>query len=68
MHYKLQYILLLAIAEIAALGDFEVTDKDAEEEEHSIEMQLCFLIKTLGLENIRLVPIMVGSIDSAQEE
>lgn len=31
-------------------------------------MQLCFLIKTLGIENIKLVPIMVGSIDAVQEE
>ncbi|EAS01287.2 AmmeMemoRadiSam system protein B (macronuclear) [Tetrahymena thermophila SB210] len=56
------------IQQLLKEGSFEVSDKDAEEEEHSIEMQLCFLIKTLGLENIKLIPVMVGSIDSTQEE
>lgn len=57
-------MLIPAVKELLADGDFELTDKDAEEEEHSIEMQLCFLIKSLGLDNIKLIPIMVGSIDS----
>ncbi len=42
---------------------WEETDKDSEEEEHSIEMQLPFLVKSLGIENIKIVPIMVGSLD-----
>jgi len=42
---------------------FENTDKDAEEEEHSIEMQLPFLVKVLSVENFTLIPILVGSLD-----
>ncbi|EGR29819.1 hypothetical protein IMG5_148030 [Ichthyophthirius multifiliis] len=55
------------INELRELAYFETTDKDAEEEEHSLEMQLCFLIKTLGAENIKLIPIMVGALDQSQE-
>ena len=44
-------------------GEFEESDKDAEEEEHSIEMQLPFLVHILGSNNFTLIPIMVGSLD-----
>ena len=30
-------------------------------------MQLCFLIKTLGIENIKLIPVMVGALDQNSE-
>ncbi|KRX06510.1 hypothetical protein PPERSA_05123 [Pseudocohnilembus persalinus] len=38
--------------------NFEETDKDADEEEYSIEMQLPFLIKALGIDNFTLIPIL----------
>lgn len=50
------------------MGNFEQSDKDAEEEEHSIEMQLPFLVHILGSENFTIIPIMVGSIDAKAEE
>jgi predicted class III extradiol MEMO1 family dioxygenase len=36
---------------------FEEIDKDADEEEYSAEMQLSYLIKTLGAENFTLIPV-----------
>lgn len=53
------------IEELKTKLSFEETDKDAEEEEHSIEMQLPFLIKLFGPEKIKLIPVMVGSLDEA---
>lgn len=37
------------IDELKLEGEFEESDKDAEEEEHSIEMQLPFLAHILGV-------------------
>lgn len=31
-------------------------------------MHLPFLVKTLGVDNFKLIPIMVGSLDSKSEE
>jgi len=36
------------------------TDKDCEEEEHSLEMHLPYIKKVFANTNVTLVPIMVG--------
>lgn len=38
-------------------------DLDDEEDEHSIEMHLPFIIKALG-KKVKIVPIMVGPVDA----
>lgn len=43
-------------------------DKEDDEDEHSLEMQLPYIQKLFGKTNFKLVPIMVGSIDYTLEE
>lgn len=38
-----------------------------EEDEHSLEMHLPFIKKALGLQEFKLVPIMVGEIEGDEE-
>ncbi|CAD8209619.1 unnamed protein product [Paramecium pentaurelia] len=59
---------LETVKQLHEQGQFEQSDKDAEEEEHSIEMQLPFLAHILGTDNFTIIPIMVGSIDAKSEE
>lgn len=47
---------------------YEEIDKDADEEEFGIEMQLPFIAKVIGIENCDLIPIMVGSLDQLSEK
>jgi len=49
-------------------GKWIITDKETEEEEHSIEMHLPYIRKVFEGKNIKLVPIMVGAIDRKLEE
>lgn len=51
-----------AVEELHKSKKFLSTTKDVEEEEHSLEMHLPFIIKTFG-KDVTLVPIMVGFID-----
>lgn len=55
--------MFIAIKKLKEQIEFVDTDKDAEEEENSIEMHLPFLAKTIGVDNFKLIPIMVGSLD-----
>jgi hypothetical protein len=47
------------------MGDFEIGDKDAEEEEHSLEMHLPFLAHILGPDKFTIIPVMVGSLETS---
>lgn len=60
-------------------GHWEILDKDTEEQEHSLEMHLPYIRKAFeGYEqsegsnsfrrNIKLVPIMVGQVDTKAQE
>jgi len=48
-------------------GKFQITDKETEEEEHSLEMHLPYIQKMLEGRQFKLIPIMVGSIDAKLE-
>jgi len=56
------------IEQLKKEGKFEITDKEVEEEEHSLEMHLPYIKKAFEGRDIKLVPIMVGSIDAKMEE
>mmetsp|Transcript_26408 Transcript_26408/g.23335 ORF Transcript_26408/g.23335 Transcript_26408/m.23335 type:complete len:234 (+) Transcript_26408:244-945(+) len=56
------------ISKLAKEGKFIETDKETEEEEHSLEMHLPYIKKAFDGRSIKLVPIMVGSIDRKMEE
>ncbi|GAA6007113.1 hypothetical protein JCM10207_001512 [Rhodosporidiobolus poonsookiae] len=53
---------------LQATGKFELMDKDADEDEHSIEMHLPYVRKIFEGLDIKIVPILVGSISTAQEQ
>ncbi len=53
-------ILFIAIAELKATNMFNQTKPRDEEEEHSLEMHLPYLVKLFGGMNVQLVPMMVG--------
>jgi len=50
-------------------GKFELMSIDADEDEHSIEMQLPFIAKVMqpARGNFSIVPVMVGSLSSSSE-
>lgn len=51
--------------ELLQTGLFELCTKDVDEAEHSIEMHLPYISKvSSGFDNITIVPIMVGNINS----
>jgi len=58
--------------ELLATGKFTIMEKNTDEEEHSGEMQYPYIAKALAdsnkLESIKVIPIMIGSIDSAMEK
>lgn len=58
------------IKELYSTGKFKYLTKDQDEDEHSIEMQLPFLKYCVGLsgKNIKIVPVIVGSINPVKEE
>lgn len=49
-------------------GKWSFTDKRAEEDEHSLEMHLPYIRKAFEGRQIKLVPIMVGALDTALEK
>ncbi len=53
------------IEKLRTMGDFEIGDKDAEEEEHSLEMHLPFLAHILGPDKFTIIPVMVGSLETS---
>ncbi|GAA5843432.1 hypothetical protein JCM9279_002100 [Rhodotorula babjevae] len=56
------------IAELKATGKFEQMDLSTDEDEHSIEMHLPYVRKVFEGRDIRIVPILVGSISTASEK
>ncbi|CAI2177094.1 2147_t:CDS:2 [Funneliformis geosporum] len=57
------------IEELKKTGEFISVSRDVEEEEHSIEMHLPYTYKILEskVDSIKIVPIMVGSLNSTKE-
>lgn len=52
----------VVIEELKQIEGFHYIDIDDEEDEHSIEMQLPYIVKSLG-RNIKIVPIMSGPVN-----
>jgi AmmeMemoRadiSam system protein B len=59
---------LAVINELSRSGLFCRMEKSVDEREHSIEMQLPYIRKVFEGKDIRIVPIMVGSLDVKAEE
>ena len=55
--------------ELLDTGKFEVMSLEADEDEHSIEMQLPYIAKMMepARGNFSIVPVMVGSLNSSSE-
>ncbi|PIA42251.1 hypothetical protein AQUCO_02000012v1 [Aquilegia coerulea] len=58
---------LEAIEELLATGKFEVMDLQVDEAEHSMEMHLPYLAKVFHGYPVKIVPILVGALNSANE-
>jgi len=56
------------IKEIYATGSFDWMKKSVDEDEHSIEMQLPYIVKMMQGASFTLVPILVGSLNKKSEE
>lgn len=61
------------LRELANTGKFNWLSLKADEDEHSIEMHLPYIYKAIeragkSHKNVKIVPIVVGSISSAQEK
>ncbi|KAL8276918.1 hypothetical protein RQP46_010646 [Phenoliferia psychrophenolica] len=56
-----------AIKELAATGKFLEMDLQTDEDEHSVEMHLPYVRKIFADKQIKIVPILVGSISSSKE-
>lgn len=56
--------------ELHSAGKFEFMNKKTDEDEHSIEMQLPYVAKVMESKrgNYKIVPVMVGSINSEKEK
>ncbi|KAK9828333.1 hypothetical protein WJX74_009342 [Apatococcus lobatus] len=54
-------------AQLMATGDFQTMELDVDEAEHSIEMQLPYVRHIFRDEDIKIVPIMVGSLMAESE-
>jgi len=59
---------LEVMAELMATGHFGTMEKDVDEDEHSIEMQLPYLAKIFERHEVKVVPVLVGSLDKQSEE
>ncbi|GAA5957060.1 hypothetical protein JCM3765_005394 [Sporobolomyces pararoseus] len=59
---------LETISELNKTGKFEWMDRETDEDEHSIEMHLPYIRKVFEGRQIKLVPILVGSISTAKEK
>ncbi|RHZ56488.1 hypothetical protein Glove_401g15 [Diversispora epigaea] len=57
------------INDLRKTGHFEEMTQEIDEEEHSIEMHLPFTYKILEnkIDSIKIIPILVGSLDASQE-
>jgi len=56
------------MAELMSTGHFGTMEKDVDEDEHSIEMQLPYLAKVFEGHDVKVVPVLVGSLDKQNEE
>lgn len=56
------YILNSAVDKLKEVEGFHMVNIDDEEDEHSIEMHLPYIAKTLGKE-VKIVPIMTGPVN-----
>ena len=52
------------VDELKTKEGFHMLDVDDDEDEHSIEMHLPFIVKALG-RNVKIVPILTGPVDEA---
>lgn len=59
--YNLKFVAIKKIA--SEIKGFVFTNKEIEEEEHSLEMHLPYIQRMLRDKPFKLVPIMVGSTD-----
>lgn len=55
------------VDELKAKEGFHMLDVDDDEDEHSIEMHLPFIVKALG-RNVKIVPILTGPVDEEMAE
>uniref|UniRef100_M8BAV5 Protein MEMO1 n=1 Tax=Aegilops tauschii TaxID=37682 RepID=M8BAV5_AEGTA len=58
---------LEVIEELKATGKFEFMDLNVDEAEHSMEMHLPYLSKVFQGHNVKVVPILVGAVNSQNE-
>ncbi|EIN13698.1 UPF0103-domain-containing protein [Punctularia strigosozonata HHB-11173 SS5] len=58
---------LETIQDLRNTGKFSDMDLETDENEHSIEMHLPYIRKVFEGQNIKLVPILVGAIDTEKE-
>lgn len=58
---------LETVRALSETSKFYQLDKDAEEDEHSLEMHLPYIRKAFEGKEIKLVPIMVGNLKESQE-
>jgi len=53
--------------ELHATGEFETMSLDVDEAEHSLEMHMPYVIKSMGSKSFKIVPIMVGALNADAE-
>ncbi|GAA6017838.1 hypothetical protein JCM11491_004640 [Sporobolomyces phaffii] len=58
---------LNTISELSKTGKFEWMDRETDEDEHSIEMHLPYIRKVFEGRDIKVVPILIGSISTSKE-
>ncbi|PWN52338.1 UPF0103-domain-containing protein [Violaceomyces palustris] len=56
------------ITELASTKEFSTMSLQTDEDEHSIEMHLPYIFKVFEGCDIRIIPILVGAIDTAKEQ
>jgi len=56
-----------AIEELQKTGAFELMSKSVDEDEHSIEMHLPYVRKIFEDVDIKIVPVLVGSLGTEEE-
>ncbi|GAA5898163.1 Mho1p [Sporobolomyces salmoneus] len=56
------------ISELSKTGKFEWMDRETDEDEHSLEMHLPYIRKVFEGRDIKIVPILVGSISTSKEK
>jgi MEMO1 family protein len=57
----------IAIDELHKTGAFESMSKSTDEDEHSIEMHLPYVRKIFEDAEIKIIPILVGSLETEDE-